>query len=93
MFKALILFLEGPILFLVPLIDDVQSRGKFIDTLILDFKASFEYLVLDSSLAGALRSRGLSFRGITGLYFTFFRAFFVRLACLTCKGVFLLCLK
>ena len=55
MLKALILFLEVPILILVPLVDDVHSCDKFIEALIqfqimffealiLDFKALFEYL-------------------------------------------------
>ena len=44
MLKTLILFLEAPILILVPLVDDVHSCDKFIEALILDFKALFEYL-------------------------------------------------
>ena len=34
MLKALILFLEAPILILVPLVDDVHSCDKFIEALI-----------------------------------------------------------
>ena len=44
MLKALILFLEVPILILLPLFDDVHSCDKFFEALILDFKALFEYL-------------------------------------------------
>ena len=43
MLKAFILFLEAQILILVPLVDDIHSCDKFIEALILDFKALFEY--------------------------------------------------
>ena len=40
--EAPILFFKAPILILVPLVDDVHSCDKFIEALILDFKALFE---------------------------------------------------
>ena len=42
--KALILFLEAPILILEPLVNDINFFDKFTEALILDFKALFEYL-------------------------------------------------
>ena len=44
MLKALILFLEAPILILVPLVNDINFFGKFTEALILGFKALLEYL-------------------------------------------------
>ena len=44
MLKALILILEVPILFLVPLVNDIPFFGKYTEALILDFEALLEYL-------------------------------------------------
>ena len=43
MIKALILFLEAPILILVPLVNGIRFFDKFTETLILDFKSLLEY--------------------------------------------------
>ena len=80
MLKTLILFLEAPILMLAPLVDDIHSLGKFIEALILDFKALFEYLeegIQRNRFGGcsrvysrrALPSGRPFIRGITGLCF------------------------
>ena len=66
MLKALILFLEAPILILVPLVDDVHSCDKFIEALILDFKALFEYLEegIQRNWFGGCARRGFALRAL-----------------------------
>ena len=72
MLKALILFLEAPILILVPLVDNVHSCDMFIEALIPDFKALFEYLE-----EGIQRNRfGGCSRLISRRAFALWRAFY-----------------